>query len=273
MTRLLAHCRSALAAVALAFGATSSGAGPIVDPSELVVLDVMPGWTEPDGTRMAAIRLKLQPGWKTYWRSPGQSGVPPQFDWSGSENLRAVRFHWPRPRPFELYGMTTLGYNNELVLPIELFPKSMGSDMRISGRMALGVCRDICLPVTLTFGADLPADAVSTDAQPIRASLSDRPERGSGPALCQVSPIADGLRVTASFAAPSQGGTEVVVFEPGRGDLWISEAETDRRAGTVTATAEIVPPEGRPFALSRKDMRITLIGQNGAVEFNGCEGG
>ena len=81
---------------------------------------LLPGWQTSNGSRMSALRLDLAPHWKTYWRSPGDAGIPPEFDWSGSDNLAGVRLHWPRPQVFDLNGMQSIGYKKHLVLPLEL---------------------------------------------------------------------------------------------------------------------------------------------------------
>jgi DsbC/DsbD-like thiol-disulfide interchange protein len=77
-----------------------------------------------NGGHMAAVELQLAPGWKTYWRSPGDAGIPPSFDWSGSENVKSVRLHWPAPEVFEANGMQTIGYHERLVLPVEITPRT-----------------------------------------------------------------------------------------------------------------------------------------------------
>ena len=67
-------------------------------PNNLIQLSVIEGYRTSRGTHMAALKIQLQPGWKTYWRAPGDGGIPPQFDWSGSKNIKGVQFHWPRPK-------------------------------------------------------------------------------------------------------------------------------------------------------------------------------
>ena len=54
---------------------------------------------------MAAVEIRLAPGWHTYWRVPGEAGIPPRFDWSGSQNLAAVAYEWPRPEIIVSYGI------------------------------------------------------------------------------------------------------------------------------------------------------------------------
>ena len=66
-------------------------------------------------------RLQLQPGWKTYWRTPGDSGVPPRFDFSKSENVEAVTVLWPAPTKFDDgAGGHSLGYHDQIVLPLRI---------------------------------------------------------------------------------------------------------------------------------------------------------
>lgn len=263
----------ALAAAALVPAALASAQSA---PDNVIRAELLPGWVGENGVRMAGLRLTLQPGWKTYWRAPGDSGIPPSFDWSGSDNLRAVRVHWPTPQVFEQYGLRTIGYVDEVVLPVELFPTDPGRPTRVGGRMAIGVCQDICLPVTLTYSGTLTPDMADKGAGEIRAALKDRPRSGvamGGPAVCAIAPISDGLRVTVTLRLPDQGGSETVVFEPGRADLWVSDAEVSRSGDTLTASADIVPPEGQPFTLSRGKLRTTVLGADGAAEYLGCEAG
>ena len=84
-------------------GFAQSGPGVHAD------VDIIPGWRQDDGAHMAALRIKLDEGWKTYWRAPGEAGIPPSIDWSGSVNLGDVGFHWPVPEVIVSNGVTTLG--------------------------------------------------------------------------------------------------------------------------------------------------------------------
>ena len=234
--------------------------------------EIRTGWREASGTHMTALHLSLAPGWKTYWRSPGDAGIPPSFDWTGSENLRAVRFHWPRPHVFELNGLKTVGYHDELVLPIEITPIDPAQPVRLKGSVDLGVCSDICIPASLSFDATI-ADSGAPDPA-ISAALADRPVTAAQAGLagigCAVDPIADGLRITATIDLPHKGGEETVVFESATDGIWVSESTTTRAGGTLTAAAELVPPDGAPFALDRSAVTVTVISDSRAVEIRGC---
>lgn len=239
------------------------------DSTQLVSIDVIDGWAEPDGRRMAGIRIRVAEGWKTYWRSPGDAGVPPRFDWTGSENLANAEIHWPRPQIFDTYGQRTLGYDGEVVLPIQLTPIDPSRPIIVAGHAELGVCRDICVAIDEGYGES------ATDGQvEIRAGLAAQPNRTDPEtAHCVVEPISDGVRLTATLSVPHQGGDEWTVFELMRGDVWVSEPVLERHGRSLTATADLVPPEAAPFDLDPMNLRITVLGANGATETLGCLAG
>lgn len=232
---------------------------------------VLSGWTTADGTRMAAVEITLAPGWKTYWRAPGEAGIPPDFDWSRSDNIGTVRLHWPSPQAFLQNGMETLGFADRLVLPVEITPRDAGAPMEMNLRMAIGICRDVCVPAELRLSGALAGE--EHDAL-IAAALADQPlsarEAGVGRVSCQVEPIRDGLRVAARIAMPDASGTEAVVMEPGLAGVWVSGAAVRREGGDLVAVADMVPPEGAPFALDRNRLKVTVVGARGAVEIDGC---
>ncbi|MFN4191618.1 MAG: protein-disulfide reductase DsbD domain-containing protein [Tabrizicola sp.] len=233
---------------------------------------LIPGWQTESGGRMAALDLRLAPGWKTYWRSPGDAGIPPSFDWSGSENVRSVRLHWPAPNVFQVNGMQTIGYHDRLVLPVEVTPEDPARPIRLRVRMDLGVCDEICMPATVELGSDLAAPGAPDDA--IRAALARRAataqEAGVTRVACSIDPIADGLRITARLGLPDPGLPEVVAFETADRDVWIAEAITERRGGELVSITELVPPSGAPFALDRSQITMTILAAGSAVEVKGC---
>lgn len=238
---------------------------------DIVRAEVLPGWR--DGrTHMAALHLRLAPGWKTYWRSPGDAGIPPEFDWSGSTNVASVRLHWPVPHVFSLNGMQTIGYREDLVLPVEIQARDPRQPIHLRVAIDLGVCRDICLPATLDMTADLPPRGSPDPA--IEGALNAKPETGREAGLrriaCRVEPIDDGLRLTAELDLPETGAQEVVVLEPGQPSVWVSEAETARHGARLTAVSDLVGPGGAPFALDRGAMVVTVLGDDRAVEIRGC---
>lgn len=237
-------------------------------PANLVSAQILPGWQTDQGTRMIALRLTLADGWKTYWRSPGDAGIPPEFDWTGSTNLKAVKFHWPVPDVFNTNGMQTIGYHHQLVLPIEVTPVDPSRPVHLRSEVDMGVCRDICVPTAATLTADLSGRGQDDPA--IRTALADQPRGGARGVSCTIDPIKDGLRVTARMTVPRQGAQEVVVMEPSGADVWASPSTVTRDGNTLTAVSELVASSGAPFALDRSTLRLTVLGDGRAVEVTGC---
>jgi DsbC/DsbD-like thiol-disulfide interchange protein len=230
------------------------------------------GWQMESGAHMAAVDLQLAPGWKTYWRSPGDAGIPPRFDWSGSENVKSVRLHWPSPDVFETNGMQTIGYHDQLLLPIEVTPIDPTLPVQLAVEVELGVCDDICMPASVTLRSDLTLPG-APDAG-IKAALADRAtsagEAGVTRIACTVDPIKDGLRLTARVQLPDPGATEVVAFEAPDPEIWVAAAVTQREGGELVAMTELVAPSGAPFALDRSGVTLTILAAGGAVEVKGC---
>ncbi len=268
ITRLLSAA-AVCCATGLPLGAENTFETPITG-------EILNGWQQTDGTHLAALRLTLAPGWKTYWRTPGDAGIPPHFDWSGSENLRGVGITWPTPEVFKTAGMRTIGYSGEVVLPISLAMHRTGEPIELSAHLDIGVCSDICVPYQMTLTAVI--DSKSTKPTPaIAAALAARPftakEAGLRSVTCALSPTEDGLRIEAHMAVPSAGGTEVVIIEPGQPGLWSSETNVVRTGGMLVAVGEIMAGSAGPLALDRSRIRITVLGQNHAVDIKGCAPG
>ncbi|GHF37643.1 hypothetical protein GCM10017056_06970 [Seohaeicola zhoushanensis] len=241
-------------------------------PGEVVQLEVLDGGMTARGTYLAAFRLTLADGWKTYWRAPGDAGIPPQVIWSGKGNVGAVSMSWPTPHVFEQGGYRSIGYTRQVVLPVEITPRREGGDLRLSGTLELGVCSDICVPATLDF--DHVADLKAGRHPAIAAALANLPytakEGRVSAARCRLSPSKDGMRLTATLDMPSAGAPETVVVEPGAPTLWASETKTTRKGGTLVAEADLVSADGKPFALDRSALRFTVLGQKHAVDIRGC---
>ncbi|MFV0358417.1 protein-disulfide reductase DsbD domain-containing protein [Tropicimonas sp.] len=241
-------------------------------PDNVIRGDILGGWTTRQGTRMAALRLTMAPGWKTYWRAPGEAGIPPSFDWSGSRNLGAVTYHWPSPEVFENYGLRTIGYSRELVLPIELHPTTPGAPIELHGKVDLGVCEKICMPANLRIDATL--DGAGRADPAIERALANAPAPGSRAGVrrvdCEVEPISDGVKVTARIAMPRLPGAEVAMVETGNPHVWVSEPKSRRKGDILEVQADLVPAGGGPLALDRSAMRFTVIAGTRAVDIHGC---
>ena len=222
-----------------------------ITPQGIDAAQLLSGWQEASGEHVAALELALQPDWKTYWRAPGSGGIPPEFDWTGSENLQDVSLIWPRPVSFDLDGVTSFGYHDSLVLPIKVRAIDTSLPVRLRAHITLGICKDICIPVTLTLTGEL-TNTRQPDAV-IAAALSDPAISGQAAGVsdlhCQASEISDGLRVTAQIDLPDAAPDDFVIVEHRNPRIWISDPEMTRDKGRLTAVLDMVPSDAKPFDL------------------------
>lgn len=240
---------------------------------EVVEVSLMPGYRLDGDRHMAAIRIRLAPGWKTYWRAPGDGGVPTVLRLTEARGVTGMAIHWPRPNVFFTNGLRAIGYEGDVILPLELALNADGT-AQIAGHLDLGVCQDVCMPISVDLAGLLPDQSTRDGA--IAAALSDRPltaaEAGAGNVTCAIEPIADGLRVTVRAQLQNTGNDEALVVEHRDPLIWVSEATTRREGGWITGVADVVPADHGPFAMNRGDLRITVIGSRMAVELSRCTG-
>lgn len=111
------------------------------------------------GAISAGLALELGEGWKTYWRTPGEVGFPPEIDWSGSRNVAEVEFQWPAPERFTAFGIENFGYHDEVVFPLRITLEQPGQPAHLSASVTLLTCSDVCVPQDFTLTLDLPQGA------------------------------------------------------------------------------------------------------------------
>ncbi|MBM3620616.1 MAG: hypothetical protein FJX20_07980 [Alphaproteobacteria bacterium] len=105
------------------------------------------------------LHFRMKPGWKIYWRSPGDAGFPPTIDWKGSTNLAGATLLWPAPYRFDVSGLTTMGYKGEVVLPLSATLSKAGDALSLRASIDYLTCDDVCIPYTANLKLDLPAGA------------------------------------------------------------------------------------------------------------------
>jgi DsbC/DsbD-like thiol-disulfide interchange protein len=140
---------------------------------------------------MAGIQLRMDDGWKTYWRNPGDSGVPPQFDWSGSTNLKEAKVLYPAPHRFADANGTAIGYSGEVIFPVKLIPERPGEPIELKLAFDFGLCKSLCIPnqAKLTLKLEPGAALDGADAKLLNASLDRVPQPVTPDALPAIGKI------------------------------------------------------------------------------------
>ncbi len=230
------------------------------------------GWQMADGSYQAALEFDLNPGWKTYWRNPGPAGLPPIFNWAGSDNIGEISFAWPVPDVTKQGGMTTLGYSDYFVLPIRITPAEAGP-VRIALSLQFGVCSDICIPAQAVFLSRLNEASDEGVAQ-IEAALLQVPQTAEAAGLarisCAVRPNGNWYEITAELAFAEAIEAPYVVIEYAQREIWIDMAETSSEGGDIRASAPMKYYGEGVMEMDRTELIISVFGADRAVEIQGC---
>ena len=222
---------------------------------------------------LGGIAFQLQPGWKTYWRTPGDSGVPPRFDFSKSDNIEAVTILWPAPTKFDDgAGGHSLGYHDQVVLPLRIVAKNADKPVTLRAAVNYAVCEKLCIPVEAD--AELPFTSVaSTEDSALFAALDTvpKPANVGDPNPLTIRDVKrDGKStVLVDVAAPPETG-EINLFVEGPTPDW---------ALPVPKLIEHSPPgvkrfsfelDGAPPGISPEGaaLKFTLVGGDRSYEFN-----
>jgi DsbC/DsbD-like thiol-disulfide interchange protein len=126
-------------------------------------------------SRLAGIEIVLDQGFKTYWRNPGESGLPPVFDWSKSRNVADAEVLWPAPSRFEDAAGVTYGYHDSVVFPVRVRPLKKDEPVGLALRLDYGVCKDICIPAQAELSLNLPRDPPGAHQPLVKRALARVP--------------------------------------------------------------------------------------------------
>jgi DsbC/DsbD-like thiol-disulfide interchange protein len=221
---------------------------------------------------LGGIAFQLQPGWKTYWRTPGDSGVPPRFDFSKSENVEAVTVLWPAPLKFDDgAGGHSLGYHDQIVLPLRIVAKNTDKPVTLRADINYAVCEKICIPVEAN--AELAFNSVaSTEDSALFAALDTVPKPASvgDPNPLSIRDVKREGKSTVLVDVVSPDDRVVNLFVEGPTPDW---------GLPVPKLLEHNPPGVRRFAFELDGMppgvspdgaalKLTLVGGDRSYEFN-----
>ena len=221
---------------------------------------------------LGGIAFQLEPGWKTYWRNPGDSGVPPRFDFSKSENIEAVTVLWPAPRKFDDgAGGHSLGYRDQIVLPLRIVAKHADKPVTLRADIDYAVCEKICIPVQAF--AELPFTSVaSTEDSNLFAALDTVPKPANigDPNPLTIRDIKRDGKSTVLVDVVSPEAKEVSLFVEGPTPDWslpVPELLNHSPPGLKRFAFELegLPPGANPEGAA---LKLTLVGGDRSYEFN-----
>lgn len=106
---------------------------------------------------MIGLEYQMDPGWKTYWKSPGDGGFAQSISWENSTNVKNVNILWPTPIEFEILGLTSLGYQNDIIFPLEIELEDELKNTFLNLHITFLICKEICIPGDATIFLEIPS--------------------------------------------------------------------------------------------------------------------
>lgn len=245
----------------------------------------MSSWSAPEGTAarliaggtqggalLGGLEIRLPPGLKTYWRYPGDSGVPPHFDWSGSQNVEAVEVLWPAPARFDDGGSYSIGYKHDVVLPLRITPKDRAQPVELKLALDFAVCGKICQPANAALDLALPPGGAGTPSAalaqalarvPRPAPLGEKGEPGIATAELERSAETPAIRIVADVGNAATAD----LFVEGPNEDWALPLPL-RETGPDGRTVFTLPVDGVPKGadVATAKLRFTLVDGDRAIQ-------
>jgi DsbC/DsbD-like thiol-disulfide interchange protein len=277
--------RPAVATIAIAASALACGLGGLAaqaqeasawQPQPHAAARLVAGASAKTAPLRAGIELRLDPGWKTYWRYPGDSGVPPMLDFAGSENVASATALWPAPERFaDGAGGHSIGYRGDVVLPVRVVPADASKPSSLHAKVNYAICGTLCVPAEAAL--DLALTAKTDAEEPALAAAEARVPRrvpiGIGANLAIRSlhrePGKTPERVVVEVAAPP--GEPVDLFAEGPTPDWalpLPEEATATPGDPPRTRRFTFVLDGLPPGAQAKGAALTLtaVSPNDAIE-------
>jgi DsbC/DsbD-like thiol-disulfide interchange protein len=221
---------------------------------------------------LGGIALQLKPGWHTYWRTPGDSGVPPRFDFSKSDNVEAVTVLWPAPTKFDDgAGGISLGYHDQVVLPLRIVAKNTEKPVTLRADVNYAVCEKLCIPVQANLELSFSSVASTEDSALFTAlDTVPKPANVGDPNPLTIRDVKREGRSEVLVDVVSPDNRPINLFVEGPTPDWGLPVPKllDHGPPGVKRFAfalEGVPPGVNPEGAA---LKLTLVGADRAYEFN-----
>ena len=205
------------------------------------------------------LEFRLAPKWKIYWRTPGEAGLPPTIDLLADGDPVESRIKWPVPKRFNAFGFDNYGYDNIVILPLDVSGFAAGGPLQLSGQIDALVCADICVPLSGAVQMTIPAGPASpsVDGRAIARATALVPRQGGNKSLVpdHVWQAADALYMR--FAAPVPIDD---IFIEGIESVAFKRPRLDGTDAIIAIDAMSVPN------LAKRDIAATIVAGNAFIE-------
>lgn len=195
------------------------------------------------GKIYAGIDIELAPGWKTYWRTPGDSGgIPPAFAWKNSYNFLSSVVLYPAPKRMKDAAGDTIGYGGHVVFPVRIVPADPARPMQLAVDIEYGICKEICVPVEARLELEVPARTDAPLPPALSAALDKVPRvaearRPKDPSVVRREAKLDGEKPRLLLEVDFPGGADGAdAFIEGPENVYVPQPQLDQTAAQAKGT-------------------------------------
>lgn len=218
----------------------------------------------------AGLEIRLGPGWKTYWRYPGDAGVPPIFDFGRSVNAKTITVLWPAPQRFPLDGATLIGYQGNVILPLRIVPQNPGQPVVLRLKLDYGICEKLCVPAEAE--AELVLSGVASSHEGAVAAAEARVPKPSALGENRALAIRTVRRATGTarprmfidVVAPATANVDV--FAEGPTPDWALPLPEPDPAAPVGLRRFVLELDGLPSGAKGAMLKLTAVSGEEAIE-------
>jgi DsbC/DsbD-like thiol-disulfide interchange protein len=217
----------------------------------------------------AGIEIKMQPGWHTYWRYPGDAGVPPRFDFAGSENVKTAKVLYPAPQVHSDAGGQSLGYVDRVIFPVQVTPKEPGKPVKLRLKLDYAVCEKLCVPAE--GKAEMPLSVGDSALDSVLQAAEARVPKPAAAADLGLTArrVSGGAKPLVMLELAPPGGGPVQVFAEGPSPEWalpIPQAAQGAPAGRQHFSFALDGLPGGVDPKSAFDLTFTVVTGERAYE-------
>ena len=237
----------------------SAWSGPEQGQMRLLAGGVLDG-----GKLYAGIEVKLDKGWKTYWRTPGDSGIPPFFDWAGSQNVADVQVRFPAPKRFRDDFGLNIGYKSDVVFPLEITPEDKTKPVSLKLKAQYGVCSNICIPAEAELALNIPHNSSGGYLPQIQSALDRVPTNSlEGVKIEGASAKASGKKVELEVLVKTDDDAQIDVFVEGPKQFYFDTPKPQASSNTYTLR---VDGAKSPSDLKGAKLTVTVVRGQDSLE-------
>jgi DsbC/DsbD-like thiol-disulfide interchange protein len=219
----------------------------------------------------AGVEIKLDKGWKTYWRYPGDSGIPPRFDFKRSQNVKTIAVRWPAPHRFSDEGGQSIGYKDHVILPLSIVPADPSKPVMLRLDLDYAICEKLCVPAEgkaeLALTRNRTANEAALAAAEARVPKPAALGASSTPAISAVTrETASPPRIIVDVAAPR--GAALDLFAEGPTPEWALPLPAPIAGAPAGVQRFAFALDGLPTGASAAGatLKLTAVADDAAVE-------